>query len=465
MQRSGYSFVAAANLYKNYGGLAIYARFRKTGNPHISIKECGKNFIWYECPDRELLLVRDSFAADSFRPHGFDLCVDLNTFNDQVSESLGLEYVMTNYTHDRVNTNRGAVKPANRKVQILSDSGGLQVIRDTVDIINPLDLISFYNTTVDAGMVLDLPLLVQDSALAKKAGDIQRRSNNVLLKNRRPGVELINIFHGTTIEDRKRYRGYVEDENIERVAIGGLLRMSYITGVNVIYEMLKGKRYSQYHALGVFALPYLALLVKIANSGDNPPHITSDSTSHVQASLNNVYHVQYSDSHPMNRIPIGSKSSASANRYIYLQCDCPVCHTLKYRDIFSFGHNRFNGFLALHNAIEMARYTSSLQEACRQLSPSQYNKYVMHQLKNSQDKHELHLALDYIDVVVHDGLAKAQKKYQSHLNKWKLPPSANGNSLFSSPMEDGLDVSVKDWYAITTKKLEQMDNLLHELGE
>lgn len=439
----GYSFVPAAMLYNNYGGLAIYVKYAKSGVNDITVKRVGKNHIWYVCPDREIVLVRDNFQTESFKPDGFDKYVDLNLFRDSVSSGLGFEYGMTNYTHDNVchNTSidRGAVSEKDKRVQILSDSGGLQLVRGVSTLIHPKDLVNFYNNTVDAGMILDVPMLfVDDPKVTLRAAKLQKRNNEIMLANSRKGLELINIFHGRDLESKRQYRDIVEDERIPRVAIGGLYTQKPVTFVNSMYDIIQGGafRYRQYHALGIFVTPLVMLLVKIANSGDDPPHITSDSSSHVQASLNNVYHVQSTEAHIMSRLALGTKAGSTPNPAMRLLCSCPVCRNIKYRDILAFGHNRFNGFLAVHNAIEMVRWTKSLQTACRELTPAQYNKYCLTQLRHSADKDEVKFALDFVDMVTQEGLAKAQKKYANFLNNWKGTANSAPSNLFESESAD-----------------------------
>lgn len=421
MQFEGYKFVVAAALFQNYGGLAIYIRYRRSARSDIWIKEAGKNHIWYVCPDRELVLVRNAFDPEAFRPDNFDQCVDLNVFRDAFGASVGIDYFMTNYTHSSAHpTHRDKVAEKDKQVCLLSDSGGLQLAREVSGLIHPKDLVEFYNLNVDAGMVLDIPLWVNDAKIARRAALLQRANNEVMLRHSRPGLELINIFHGGSLEDRMKYREIVEDDRIPRVAIGGLLLQKQITAVNTIYELVNsGIRYKQYHALGVFDMSYIALLVKMANSGENPPHITSDSTSHVQASLTSTWFSQMTEQSIMNRIPIGTNAGSIANPALPLNCNCPVCSTLKYRDILAMGHNRFNGFLALHNAIAMSTYTRGLQEACRSLTPDEYNKYVMVQLRHVKTRGEVKHALDYIDAVTNYGLRKAQHRYDKLLGNWK----------------------------------------------
>ena len=433
---TGYNFVAAANLFINYAGLVMYIRYRKSSK-EIHIKDLGKNHIWYVCPDREIILVRDAFSNEAFRPNeSFDECIDLNTFRDELGDHMELKYWMTNFAHDDSNTNRFAVKEDDKKVQILSDSGGLQLARGVGGLIHPYDLVTFYNNNCDAGMVLDFPLWVRDDKLLKRAAKLQRANNEVMLRNSRPGLELINIFHGRSLEDRKKYRDIVEDERIPRVAVGGLLAQKPLTAINSMYEVAFGGsfRYKQHHALGVFNMSYLALLIKMANSGDNPPHITSDSTSHIQSSLSVGYFLQPLDEqHIMLRRQIGTNSGSISNPQMRLTCGCPICSRIKYRDIFAFGPNRFHGFLALHNAFEMNRYTQSLQHACRTLSPAQYNRYILVQMRHTSDREDLKLGLEFIDYATQHSLKKAQYRYANHLHNWK------GSEAVETSLFDGLD--------------------------
>ena len=217
MEFKGYSFVAAANLFQNYGGLVVYIRYKKTRAADITIKDVNKNYIWYDCPDREIVLVRNAYEEGAFYPNeSFDECIDLNTFRDELGAGIGIDYFMTNFTHNNSEPiHRDALPEAKKKVQILSDSGGLQLAREVAGLIHPKELVEFYNQNVDAGMVLDLPLWVKDDKLAKRAALLQRKNNEVMLKHSRKGLELINIFHGGSLEDRQKYRDIVEDKKNE----------------------------------------------------------------------------------------------------------------------------------------------------------------------------------------------------------------------------------------------------------
>lgn len=449
--KQGYSFVAAASLFRNYGGLAVFVKYKGGDKNKITVKEAGQNHVWLVCPDRELVIVRNAYETGSFYPHGdsFDEVHDFNLFNDAVSQDLGIEYIMTNYAHTSSEAQHPRLKstlPQERRINVMSDSGGLQLARGVTASIHPADLIDFYNNNADAGMVLDVPLYLKDAKTLERAAKLQRENTSIMLE-RSKGSELINIFHGSSIEERMRFREIVEDERVDRVAMSTLNRQTLLTAVNDIYHTVYGskKRYKQYHALGIYIASYIPVLVKIANSGDNPPHITSDSTSHIQSARNLAYHFQFDITSTSKRLPIGLRASVPNTQRI-LPCQCGVCRVLKYTDILSFVPLRYvMELLATHNAIEMARYAGQLQEACTQLPPREFNKLVRTQLHGNGELKQVNASMDFIDMVTQEGLKKARARYASMLNIPRSVQGALGNTLFGEDSHD--DALVKHEHA------------------
>jgi hypothetical protein len=422
MPSSGYSFVAAAALWRNYAGYCVYVK-HKPGGRNIRLKRSGYKYQWFECPDRELVVVKNSFDSDAFYPWGdsFDECIDLSLYNDTVSQNFGLNYIMTNYAHSggTKHIRLTATTPPEKRIQMMSDSGGLQLIVGVKDVIHPIDLITYYNNNVDAGMVLDVPLHFDDPKLAKKLALLQRDNTNIMLKYN-DGIDLINIFHGQTSDERKRFKDIVEDSRIDRVAMARGGQMQPVTMVNAICEMLEGEqKYKQYHILGVYSATHVPLLVKLANLKSNPVHITSDSTSHIQSALNKAYHHQFDIFHYMKRVAIGTRGAIPSS-YRKLPCQCKVCTTLKYTDLLGFMTNTFMELLAIHNAYEMSRCASQLQEVCVNEGHAALNALVKEQLKKHGSRREVESALDFIDIYDRDGLPAAQKKYRLELNKMRL---------------------------------------------
>lgn len=457
---SGYRFVFAANLYKSFGGYSIYLKYKR-GNPgEIVLKDYTSTHAWFICPDREIVIVRNNQELGAFYPMGesFDEVYDFNNFNDEAARAMGIEYAMTNFVHTTGSVKNRRLESTvaeEHRIHMLSDSGGLQLSRDTTGLIHPKDLITFYNNNVDAGMCLDIPLVVSDSKITERAARLQKKNNEIMLKHSE-GVELINIFHGHSVEDRKLYRDIVEDERINRVAIGGLHRQHLLTSVNTIYNTVLGgkKRYKQYHMLGIFGAAYIPLMVKIANSGENPPHITSDSTSHIQSASNKAYHFQWDITSTSKRLAIGTRATIP-NTERHLPCQCAICRVIKYTDILAFGPNRVVlELLALHNGLEMSRYSLQLEEACKQLPPSEYNKLVATQLKRHPELKEVMACLDFIDITVKHGQKDAKKKYENSLNRGRTSKQMQipAKTLFGDDSE-----------AMLQKKHDHVVNLLTKL--
>jgi hypothetical protein len=466
--KSGYSFVAAASLYRNYAGLAVFVKYKGGPKHKISIKDAGQNHLWLVCPDRELVIVRNAYETGSFYPYGesFDEVHDFNLFNDEVCKDLGIEYIMTNYAHTQNKEQHPRLKAKTspqKRINVLSDSGGLQLARGVSGIITPQDLIGFYNKNVDAGMVLDIPMGgVHDPKTLKRAAEIQRENTNIMLAESK-GSELINIFHGTTVEQRKMFRETVEDERIDRVAMAALHTRSLVSATNEVYNTVHGssKRYKQYHALGIYISTYIPMLVKLANSGENPPHITSDSTSHIQSARNKSYHFQFDIYHNSKRLAIGSRGSVP-NTGKLLPCQCPVCRVLKYTDVLAFGPLRYvMELLSVHNAIEMTRYAGQLQEACLQLKPREFNKLVEMQLKSHPELKQVKASLDFIDIASSDGLKAARAKYINFANVARSSVDRQTAGLFAV-LDEKKESKAEEKIKHTNSILDQMEPAIKE---
>lgn len=428
----GYSFVPAAVLYQNYGGYVVYVKYKR-GKDKIQIKQKSFNHIWITTPDRELIIVRNALSPEAFYPSGesFDEVVDFNLFNDSVARSLELEYIMTNFVHTSDYHNfRETNYPAAKRIQVLSDSGGLQLARGVTKAIHPVELARFYKRNTDAGMVLDMPLHFSDIDLCRKVALIQRKNIKVMQENMGK-AELINIFHGESLAERQLFRKITETDTINRVAISRIGQFNPVSGVSSILDTIdSGLHYNQYHILGVYRSGYMPLMIKLANLPDRNIHITSDSTSHIQSAINKAYHFQFDVYHSMKRIPIGTRGSR-LNTNKFLPCSCKVCRTIKYMDILGFLDNRFTAvLLSLHNAFEMARYARQLEEMCVELPSKEFINILRKQLKGSTDLREVELSLDFIERYQQDGLKAARSRYSSFLNSKRAVPEMRREGLF-----------------------------------
>lgn len=434
-QDHGYAFVVAATLFKSYGGLCVFVKYKGGDQHKIVIKDQSDNHIWLICPDRELVIVRNSDNMASFFPSGdsFDEVYDFNLFNDSVSKQLGIKYIMTNYAHSKTSMNPRTPSriPDEDRITVLSDSGGLQMARDMIGAIDPRSLVEFYNNNADAGMVLDLPLSVSSPDIIERAARLQKASTELMLKGSN-GIELLNIFHGHDIEQRRAYRKIVETDRINRCAVGGLYRQGLLGGCDIIWDLVNtGQKYKQYHMLGVFGSLHVPLMVKLANMTWKP-HITSDSTSHIQSASFKSYHFQFDIYHTSKRLAIGSRGSIP-NTGKLLPCQCEVCKVLKYSDVLAFGSNRFTlELMAIHNAVEMTRYSNQLQEAADCLPMKEYNQLVYRQLEKHPQLREVRQAIDFCDLAEAKGIEVARKRYDIHLHKTLEKQAKTIQNLFAS---------------------------------
>ena len=458
LPQNGYEFVAAAALFRNFGGLSVYVKYKGGPTDKITVKAKTGNYIWLICPDRELVLVQNNYSMEAFYPwaDGFDECINFNMFDDHVAKRLGITQIMTNYVHSKgtKNSRLPARLPPEDRITVLSDSGGLQLSREVSGLIHPKDLATFYKENVDAGMTLDIPLFgMEDAELLDRAARLQRRNTEIMIKYK-GDVELLNIFHGKSYEERNTFRKIVETSEINRCAIGGVGHDPLLTSVNNIYSIVnEGQRYKQYHVLGIFIATHIPVLVKLANSGENPPFITSDSTSHIQSASNRAYHYQFDILHTSRRIAIGS-NGAIPSPLRQLPCQCLVCTTLKYTDILAFGEGRIlTEMLAIHNAIEMSRYSAQLQQAAVELSPKEYNLLVRAQLKRHPKLKEVEASLDFIDLAVNKTLKAAQTKYSAALSKKPMKASNLGLGLAGLFGDGDPEASVSGRFGTTKEEI------------
>lgn len=434
-----YSFVpAAVNCMYSYG-IGVYVKYHKETvssklHPKIVVKQDNHKYTWLSCPDRELVMVKNSYPQ--FYPMGenFDEYLDLNIFNDEVCSALDIDIYMLNYSAygtkggNSPRARRNGRNP-NSKMQpnILADSGGFQLYSGAKDFIDPKDVIDWYNDNVDWGMVLDVPPILSEEDILYKSAVMQKNNIKVMLEHKKPEVELINIIQGWTFDQRMKFLDIVDFPEIDRLAFGGY-RGSPVSEIAAILQLTNGpRRFKHYHILGVYNLLKLPAIIKVANL-KGAPFFTSDATTPIQSAINKRYHHQSSIFDPERRIDIGRNSAV--NEFNYLPCSCPVCHIVKYMSIFSVLESQLvSNLLTLHNIYEIKRYTKMMDSLAANLTDKEYKDVVKHQLKRRGEG--TLAALDLI-ATYNDDPKKALKRYAMFFPKGEvgLFPTGNGDGLF-----------------------------------
>jgi hypothetical protein len=443
----GYSYIPAAISLDQYT-LALYVRYR-TGrkSSHMLIKQKSASHIWIECPDRDLVIVNHGFDVAGFNPSNFDKCLMFNMFDQESTSQLGLDYVMPNFVHDnslrgsaesRVNGNKYPVGDP-RRVTVIGDSGGFQYVSGKADWINPATLGKWYSKNVDAGMQLDIPLTVSvDKKQLKSFVDLQNEVSTIIRDNLSPHVDLINVTHGKTLDQRLRYKDLVEAKHgdLNRLALGG---MRSFGPLGLAYTLAKvaneGKRYSQYHLLGITSSEMFPVLIAMGEMGKNPPHITSDSATHKMSANNRKQFMQYelgklrtydqgmeSLKYSIPSDKLGVKPSIMQMGPMvnnFFTCSCPVCSNIKYIEVLGALSGPFTLTLfSIHNAIANAQYVELVKEVYQNENFETFVTWVKatHATSNPAKNKDLISALDFLNIHK-DSPAKAEKKYGGSINE------------------------------------------------
>jgi tRNA-guanine family transglycosylase len=434
-----YSFVPAAIDSMPKSGFGLYVKYARSKTPNkIVIKRNDPAYMWLVCPDRELVLIQHSLTQD-FNPAGenFDKYIDFNVYDDTVCDDLDLDIYMVNYSAFGPNSNkspqarRNGRNPNQKQPHILADSGGFQLYSGTKTFIDPTEVIAWYNENVDWGMILDVPPIIRTAEYLKRAAIIQNASTNLMMANKKPHVELINIIHGDNYNTRMEFLKRVDNPDINRLAFPGY-RDSTVSTIADLLQIVfsKERKFEHYHVLGVYNLVKLAPIIKIANM-KGVPLITSDASTPLQSAVNKLYHHQQSVLEPARRIVNGARE-AFPNVNIHLPCSCPVCSNLKYANILGIlDKTVITNLYTIHNIYEIKRYSNMMDELARTVDDREYRAIVKRQLGGRGV--ETLAALDLISKY-QDSPKGALKKYSYYFTKSSVSLFQDGG-LFESGRE------------------------------
>jgi tRNA-guanine family transglycosylase len=382
-----YSFVPAAIDSMPRQGMGIYVKYCRSATPNkIIIKRNDPTYMWLICPDRELVLVQPGNLEFSPMGENFDKYMDFNLFDDAVCNDIDLDIYMINYSaygpdsKKSPKARRHGRNPNMNQPHILADSGGFQLYSGTKTYIDPKEVVTWYNENVDWGMVLDVPPIIRTPEYLKRSAAIQKANIDVMMANKTPNVELINIIHGENYKTRMEFLKQVDHPDINRLAFPGY-RDSTVSTIADLLQIVfsKERKFEHYHVLGVYNLVKLAPIIKIANM-KGVPLITSDASTPLQSAVNKLYHHQQSVFEPARRIVVGARE-AYANVNVHLPCSCPVCSTLKYANILGIlDKSVISSLFTIHNIYEIKRYSRMMDELARTVDDKEYRMIVKRQL-------------------------------------------------------------------------------------
>lgn len=430
--RQKYEYLGAGVFTPNHHGIGIYIRYRDNANK-VVLKEVSSRHLHIQCPDRDLWIVGDGHHAQAYRPpFSFDEFVNVSPVWPGTGADTGINHYMLNFTQylgkEYLSPNmRINGRLPEHKQTIYCDSGGFQIQAERYDYISPINLIDWYNRNVDVGMVLDFPPKgLYWPGLIERMAEAQRQNIEIMMERKRPDLEIMNIFHGENIEDLTKFRNLVDHPGINKVAVGGAYFGSILRSIeNAAHIMTTGRKYEQYHMLGVSNIRQLYLIMRMA-SKDIAPYITSDSSTFLQEGLNKGYMVWPTVDSPPRYYQIGDKGNPP-NVHKHLTCSCPVCRALKYQDVFNLYGGNILGFLGMyHNLYAFTNLTRSMYEIIHDSTAKDLKSLLRSQLSTrANGRDEVLSGIDFVDHIATNGLSEAQQKLAYFLG---TPTAETGTS-------------------------------------
>ena len=295
-------FVSAGYQVTEFSNIGIYVKYGKYNK--FEVVSESPYHLHLICPDRQLY-IHGNTLNESGNPlikmnnlNGFDEYVDLNIMGKDYADSFVKQY-MINFVDSGSESNNVCRKHKSGST-IFCDSGGFQIAMGRATIINPIDLVKFYNDNVDLGMVLDIPDYNDGNPfpdeMVSELALIQKRNNEYMLKYKNDKVELINIIHGSTVKQKIDYLKAVHNENINRLALPSVGIPISLRRLNLILELCKNAKklghYKHFHVLGSFNKGVIFVLAKLAHC--KIPEVegiefTMDASSPLQTAVNFTY--------------------------------------------------------------------------------------------------------------------------------------------------------------------------------
>lgn len=432
-----YEFIPAAMYPLDHAGLGAYVKYGRPAGllgDQIQVVESSGWHVWMRTPDRELLLVRDGYKHLQIRPldAGFDEYISFSPFHITNQDMQSKWYMINYFQH----MSKGPIADFNlvekhplrqRQARFLADSGGFQIATGKAEFINPVNIANWYHHNVDVGIALDIPISNANPFFIE-AAQVQKINTNMMftaLAEHGSAVEIMNVYHGRTVDSNKRYHDVVYDPRSRRLCLAGIYFGTVVNAVDMLWRLIDYTKglYDHYHILGVYNLLLLPALIYMAHA-KQLPLLTSDASTHIMSANMRMYHMQRTPEHPVERLVIGTKGEKQSKQvlsaYKTLACNCPVCRTLKYYDIFSTLSGATPTFLmAMHNMNEILRYSHMMSEMARQLPFADYRKLVELQLANhsKHNRQESLHALDYINEAATNGTQAARKRFSMFLHE------------------------------------------------
>ena len=456
----------AAIEYSNHGGLCAYVRYKPYKAAPINVRHKEPNRLIFECPDRDILLLRKDHHQWNYKPAEgvWDEMVNFGLTHPNSQTDSDMAFYMLNYT-DYLDSPKSPNLRENRtrlphESYIVADSGGFQLMMGRFDWLDPKCLIDWYNRNIDLGMVLDVPThglkSPEDILTSARA---QRAITDFLKSEARSDLEFFNILHGHG-DVKRKFAEVVHDDDITRLAMGGLYAGSYLRTIADSFSMIKENchHYKHYHFLGVFNLqqviPFLRFSSKMPDT-----LFTSDASTAVQNANSKSYALHPTLDSKWTFYDVGlNNPNLYPTEHAHLPCSCQVCSTLKYMDTLSvIGGAMITHILAHHNIYQMNRYVNSMRRVVANESVEDVVSLMMCQLGTRKGINESRWGVQLADEIATtdvENLPKLMKKYSTYLGRDIFEDEVKPKSLFSVSSADEEEPDNEQLDDLSLRKLE-----------
>lgn len=318
-------------------------------------------------------------------------------------------------------------------VKVILDSGGAQLKFGITSFVDREEVIKKANQCADALMALELPprrklspqrdIDVHPLALRMLA-EIQKRNNEFFAANKRHDLRLLNVAHGITGDDFRRWITTVHNPAFTGWAI------SYDSDTDpyciwrgaAVLSREFGAAEEWIHLFGVSGFTAIPVMARL---GTRIPHLTSDSSSWVQAVRS--YNYLHNRNGRMEDIAIGdgfAKMHLTNDDLVEPYCSCEICRIMKtfgsYRETY-LNPKRKNmdekktrqesliayPALAAHNLIAIKQGVASWNERASTMTDEEYRAEIRHCFPRSRKGQDygtgiLHM-LEYLECALANG--------------------------------------------------------------
>lgn len=442
----GFRWMPAAALPSSLFQFVVLTNHKKFDfNPlrKKAIKSYGPDSKWdvrLSLPNKDIRIIPFSTKFD---PSNYDEVLYCDPFDPRSKVGDFLDWALGS-AHYAVQQNYyfNWCQPSNTKLVL--DSGGAQLKVGTADYVNPYEIIDVMNHAANAGFALDVPPRLDVDIKHQTTNDVlahlQKRNNDVFLKYRRQDLALLNILHGTTVPEFKRWLDIVQDDGFQGWALGIDDSNDFLAGVRgalVLHEHFKGADKPWW--LHIFGASGPKIIPAMAWFGRVHPHITSDSSSWFEGARRGTYYNLNEFGQMTNhRLSYHLKDRSVRNSVTgkqkqnedlcwspsgVLPCQCELCNTLQYVDSF-IDHPYEAAMMSLHDLMTMKRFGHNWNTFAQTMTYEEY--YSTTRLLMGTKAADM---VEYIHIGIEHGLQEAEARFTGGPSSGRKQSGLVSNSI------------------------------------